>query len=41
MDAFHEAFQAVMKNASTTGYAPSLDRRRLYSDGQSWPTISS
>jgi histidinol-phosphate aminotransferase len=41
MEAFHSAFQAVMKNASTTGYAPSLDRRRLYSDGQSWPAISS
>jgi histidinol-phosphate aminotransferase len=40
MDAFHSAFEAVMKNASTTGYAPSLDRRRLYSDGQSWPTVT-
>src|SRR4029077_10207946 len=41
MDAFHEAFQAVMKNATTTGYAPSLARRRLYSDGQSWPVVTS
>jgi histidinol-phosphate aminotransferase len=40
MDAFHEAFQAVMKNATTAGYSPSLDRRRLYSDGQSWPIVS-
>ena len=39
MDAFHSAFDAVMKNAVTTGYAPSLDRRRLYSDGQFWPRV--
>lgn len=43
MDAFHEAFQAVMKNSTTTGYAtsPSLKTRRSYSDGQDWPEISS
>ncbi|HKV60659.1 MAG TPA: pyridoxal phosphate-dependent aminotransferase [Candidatus Acidoferrum sp.] len=41
MDAFHEAFQAVMKNSTSTGYAPSptLNRRRSYSDGQSWPSV--
>ena len=39
MDAFHSAFDSVMKNAVTTGYAPSLDRRRLYSDGQFWPRV--
>jgi len=38
MDAFHEAFQAVMKNTATTGYAPSLNKRRSYPDGQSWPS---
>jgi histidinol-phosphate aminotransferase len=43
MDAFHEAFQAVMKNSTSAGYAPSpaLNRRRSYSDGQDWPVISS
>ena len=39
MDAFHSAFESVMKNAVTTGYAPSTDRRHLYSDGQSWPSV--
>jgi len=39
MDAFHEAFQAVMKNSTTTGYAPSLNKRRSYPDGQSWPSV--
>src|SRR6266404_1097025 len=28
MDAFHEAFQAVMKNSTTTGLVPALKRRR-------------
>jgi histidinol-phosphate aminotransferase len=41
MEAFHEAFQAVMKNSATTGYAPSLNRRRSYPDGQNWPSVSS
>src|SRR5437016_818238 len=39
MEAFQEAFQAVMKGSTTTGYAPSLKRRRWYADGQSWPTV--
>ena len=39
MDTFHSAFDAVMKNAVTTGYAPSTDRRHLYSDGQFWPRV--
>jgi len=39
MEAFQAAFQSVMKNATTTGYAtsPSLKTRRSYPDGQSWP----
>ena len=41
MDAFHEAFQAVMKNATTTGYVPSSSKHSLHQDGQSWPTVSS
>ena len=41
MDAFHEAFQAVMKNSTTTGFVPALKRRRSYPDGQYWPEISS
>jgi histidinol-phosphate aminotransferase len=43
MDAFQEAFQAVMKNSATTGYAasPSLKTRRSYPDGQDWPSVSS
>jgi histidinol-phosphate aminotransferase len=40
MDAFREAFALVMKNATTTGYAPSSSKHRLHQDGQSWPTIS-
>ncbi len=40
MDAFQSAFQAVMKNAKTVSYAPSLNKRRSYPDGQSWPIIS-
>jgi histidinol-phosphate aminotransferase len=43
MDAFHEAFLAVMKNSTSTGYAlsPSPRTRRSYPDGQSWPNVSS
>jgi histidinol-phosphate aminotransferase len=41
MDAFHEAFQAVMTNAKTTGFVPTLPRHRSYSDGQNWPSVSS
>jgi len=41
MDAFHEAFQSVMKNSTTTGFVPALKRRRSYPDGQYWPEISS
>jgi len=41
MEAFQEAFQAVMKNSTTTGFAPALPRRRSYPDGQSWPSVSS
>jgi histidinol-phosphate aminotransferase len=40
MDAFHEAFQSVMKNSTITGYAPSLSNRRSYPDGQDWPNAS-
>jgi histidinol-phosphate aminotransferase len=39
MEAFQVAFQAVMKGATLTGFVPSLNRRRLYSDGQSWPSV--
>jgi len=40
MEAFQSAFDAVMKNSTTTGYAvsPSLKMRRSYADGQSWPS---
>ncbi len=40
MEAFQAAFQSVMKNSTTTGYAtsPSLKTRRSYADGQSWPS---
>lgn len=41
MDAFHSAFQAVMTNAKTVGFVPSLPKRRSYSDGQYWPGVSS
>src|SRR5437016_4455588 len=43
MEAFQEAFQAVMKSstATATGFLPSLPKRRSYPDGQSWPSISS
>jgi histidinol-phosphate aminotransferase len=39
MEAFQVAFQAVMKNSTTTGFVPSLNRRRSYPDGQSWPSV--
>src|SRR6266567_5623698 len=39
MDAFHEAFVAVMKNSTTTGNVPSLNKRRSYPDGQDWPSV--
>jgi histidinol-phosphate aminotransferase len=43
MEAFQSAFDAVMKNSTTTGYAapPSLKTRRSYSDGQCWPSVLS
>jgi histidinol-phosphate aminotransferase len=41
MDAFHSAFQAVMTSAKTTGFMPSLPKRRSYPDGQDWPVVSS
>jgi histidinol-phosphate aminotransferase len=39
MEAFQAAFDAVMKNSTSMGFVPSplLNRRRSYSDGQSWP----
>src|SRR5258708_11813115 len=39
MEAFHQPFQAGMKTWTTPGYAPSLNRRRLYPDGQDLPTV--
>jgi histidinol-phosphate aminotransferase len=39
MEAFHEAFQAVMKNSTNTGFVPSLKSRHSYPDGQSWPSV--
>ena len=39
MDAFHAAFQAVMTNAKTAGFAPSLPKGRSYPDGQEWPSV--
>ncbi len=39
MEAFQEAFNAVMKGSSTTGFVPSLPKRRSYPDGQSWPSV--
>jgi histidinol-phosphate aminotransferase len=41
MEAFQAAFQAVMKGSTTTGFVPSLKKRRSYPDGQSWPIVSS
>ena len=40
MEAFQEAFQAVMTNAKTMGFEPSLPKRRSYPDGQDWPAVS-
>jgi histidinol-phosphate aminotransferase len=39
MVAFQEAFHAVMKNSTTTGFVAPLNRRRSYPDGQSWPSV--
>jgi histidinol-phosphate aminotransferase len=39
MEAFQEAFNAVMKGSSTTGFVPSLPTRASYADGQSWPSV--
>lgn len=39
MEAFQSAFQAVMTNAKTVSYAPSLKQRRSYPDGQFWPSV--
>jgi histidinol-phosphate aminotransferase len=39
MVAFQEAFQAVMKNSTTTGFVAPPNRRRSYPDGQSWPSV--
>jgi hypothetical protein len=41
MEAFQSAFQVVMKNSTTTGFVPSLTKRRSYPDGQEWPDFSS
>ena len=40
MEAFQEAFQAVMTNAKTTGFLPSVPNRRSYRDGQDWSLVS-
>src|SRR6266700_751479 len=37
MEAFQEAFQAVMTSSKTTGFVPALPKRRSYPDGQDWP----
>jgi histidinol-phosphate aminotransferase len=41
MEAFQEAFQAVTKGSTTTGYAASssLKKRRSYPDGQDWSSV--
>ncbi len=46
MDAFTSAFETVMKNAKTVGFArpvaaPNSRRNRVYADGQMLPHISS
>jgi histidinol-phosphate aminotransferase len=43
MDAFTSAFDAVMKNSTSTSCAPSPSprTRRSYSDGQNWPSVTS
>jgi histidinol-phosphate aminotransferase len=40
MEAFHDAFHAVMTSTKTTGFVPSLPKRRSYPDGQEWPSVS-
>ena len=40
MEAFQEAFHAVMTNSKTMSFAPSLPKRRSYPDGQDWPIVS-
>jgi histidinol-phosphate aminotransferase len=39
MDAFQEAFQAVMKSSSTVGFVRPSDKSRIYADGQMWPRV--
>ena len=39
MEAFQEAFHAVMTNSKTMSFAPSLPKRRSYPDGQDWPSV--
>src|SRR6266567_2652560 len=39
MEAFQEAFQAVMTSSKTTGFVPALPKRRSYPDGQDWPSV--
>ena len=41
MEAFQSAFQAVMKGPATLGFARPPKTRRIYADGQSWPSVSS
>ncbi len=41
MEAFQSAFQAVMKGPATLGFARPPETRRIYADGQSWPSVSS
>lgn len=41
MEAFQEAFHAVMTNSKTMSFAPSLPKRRSYPDGQDWPSVTS
>jgi histidinol-phosphate aminotransferase len=38
MEAFQEAFHAVMTNSKTMSFVPSLPKRRSYPDGQDWPS---
>jgi histidinol-phosphate aminotransferase len=39
MDAFQPAFQAVMKNSTTVGFALPHENGRIYGDGQMWPSV--
>jgi len=41
MEAFQSVFDAVMKNSTSTGFVPSINKHRSYPDGQSWPEVSS